>query len=351
MTEKLTSSRQYYLAQSLFWGGYLLLNLMFMGLYFNQVSWTSILVSTVLSVLLFGASHGLRFLFHKYAKEWNLTKTSLNLAWLLPFAAVLVQTLLFVIIGFGIYALALSTAGLQRYTFGTFMGYTMNTCIMLVLWSTFYLLRVELRKRRHAEVAQLQLQLALKDAELQFLRGQINSHFLFNALNNLRSLIREDAERARAGLNDLAALLRGLLQIDAVKKVKLREELEWVKGYLALEALQFENRLQTEFNIDNQLLDQELPPLILQTLVENAVKHGIAARRAGGTIHISASKMNARSWQLVVPNPLPERTSPHAGNGIGLDNARQRLRLAYGERDTLKLETGEHVTACVELPL
>ena len=350
MIEPRSTTRRYCLAQLIFWGGYLLLNLMFMNFYFNQVSRPSIVVSTVLSVLLFGVSHGLRFLFHKYAKNWSLTKISLNLAWILPFEAVVVQVLLFVIISFGIYAKSIGTDGLQRYTLGTFMGYTMNTCIMLVMWSTFYLLRVELRKRRHAEVAQLQLQLALKDAELQFLRGQINSHFLFNALNNLRSLIREDAERARTGLNDLAVLLRGLLHIDPAKKVKLADELEWVRGYLALEALQFERRLRTEFKIDEGLLNHEVPPLILQTLVENAVKHGIAARRDGGEIGIAAQRAGNDCWRLIVTNPNADRAVAHQGNGIGLMNTRQRLTLAYGEKASLTLTMGDVVTATVQIP-
>jgi signal transduction histidine kinase len=350
MTEVPTASRQYYLAQSLFWGGYILLNLVFMSLW-GQTSTLAIPIFLVLSILLMASSHGLRCLYQRFATNWSLLKTALNLAWLLPIMSLLAQYLLYVLITVGVRLLSVNTDGMPRGSVGVFIGYSMNVCIMLVLWSTFYLLRVELRKRRNAEIVQLQLQLALKDAELQFLRGQINSHFLFNALNNLRSLIREDAERARNGLNDLASLLRGLLHVDPARKVKLKDELEWVKGYLALEALQFETRLQTEFMIDESLLNQELPPLILQTLVENAIRHGIAARRDGGVVHISARKLNDQRWQLRVTNPLPEHVSAHAGNGIGLSNARQRLQLAYGDQARLSLEFGVQVIATVELPL
>src|SRR5690606_35913235 len=124
-----------------------------------------------------------------------------------------------------------------------------------------------------------QNEIRLRELELQFLRSQINSHFLFNALNNIRALILEDTSAARQALSDLATLLRGLMQSEHKQTVPLREELEWVQGYLALESLQFEQRLQFDLDIDSTLLDASLPPMLLQTLVENAIKHGIARRR------------------------------------------------------------------------
>jgi len=349
MTES-TSTRQYYLAQFLFWSAYFLLNMVFVKV---GVQWHPIypVIFLVLSLLLFTATHALRWIYKKKAYTWPLRKTILNLVWALPVTAVLIQWLLFTLVFIVISVFAIDATGAQRSTVGGFVTYVMNTWIMLVLWCTVYLFRVEFRKRREAEVAHWKLQSEVKEAELQFLRSQINSHFLFNALNNLRSLIREDAERARAGLNDLAALLRGLLHVDPSKKVKLKDELEWVKGYLALEALQFENRLRTEFNIDDKLLNQELPPLILQTLVENAIKHGIAARRDGGVVGISAKSISDKKWQLIVTNPGADRAGTHQGNGIGLKNTRQRLSIAYGDQASLALQIGDVVIATVELPL
>ena len=229
--------------------------------------------------------------------------------------------------------------------------YAINYCIMLGLWCTIYLLRAEFQKRRNSEIAHWQLQAQLKENELQFLRSQINSHFLFNAINNLRTLINEDPQAARAGLASLSVLLRGLLQHDGQQLVSLREELEWVQGYLSLESLQFENRLRTTIEADDTLLTAKLPPLILQTLVENAIKHGIAARRAGGHLTITIKKMDLANWKITVTNPLPEFQPPHQGNGIGLRNARERLQLAFGNNANLMLEITEQVTATVEMPL
>lgn len=340
----------YIRAQLLFWSGYFFLNLIFMGLWgVSSPFFTMIFVA--LSIVLGLLSHGFRHLFKTYAKDWTLLKISLNLMWLIPIAALSAQLALFILI-LAITTLAPASAvGAQPTSTGGLLGYAMNYCILLTLWSTIYLLRAEFHKRRNSEIAHWQLQAQLKENELQFLRSQINSHFLFNAINNLRSLVKEDAEAARAGLASLSVLLRGLLQTDGQQLVTLREEMEWVKGYLSLEALQFENRLTTSITVDESLQTAKLPPLILQTLVENAIKHGIAARRAGGHLQIDIKKINLTHWQIKVINPLPEFQPTHQGNKIGLRNARERLQLAFNDNASLQLDIAEQVTATVEIPL
>jgi LytS/YehU family sensor histidine kinase len=270
---------------------------------------------------------------------------------LIPLAALTIQIVLHLLI-YAVFALAPEhSAGIHPFSASSFVLYTFNTAFMLALWSMLYLLRSEFKKRRETEIAHWRDQAKLREIELQFLRSQINSHFLFNSLNNLRALILEDPHAARKGLADLATLLRGLLQAEAHTTVPLREELDWVRGYLALEALQFEQRLQYEFAIDDSLLDAKVPPLLVQTLVENAIKHGIAGRRTGGLVSLRAQRLNDSEWQLEVENPAAELPALHQGNGIGLANARERLAIAFGERATLELQLGEHVVARVCMPL
>lgn len=345
------STTQYIRAQLLFWGVYFVLNLLFMRLWGVHLTPFIILMFLWLSIVLGGISHGFRYLYKTRAQHWTLLKTSLHLIWLIPAAALIAQ----IIVSSFIYSLHTLTPqiaeGAQPVSAGGLLGYTINYCILLGLWSTIYLLRSEFKKRRNSEIAYWQVQAQLKENELQFLRSQINSHFLFNAINNLRSLVKEDAEAARNGLASLSVLLRGLLQTDGQQLVTLREEMEWVKGYLSLEALQFENRLTTEIALDENLLTAKLPSLILQTLVENAIKHGIAARRAGGHLRIDIKKINLTHWQIKVINPLPEFQPTHQGNKIGLRNARERLQLAFGDKANLNLDIAEQVTATVEIPL
>ncbi len=346
-----THSTHYIRAQLLFWSTYLVLNLLLMRLWGAHLTPFIVWMFLALSVVLGLITHGFRKLYKRYAKDRSLLNTSLHLVWLVPASALLAQVLVSGFI-FSLYKLVPNlTAGAQPVSTGGLLGYTINYCILLGLWCTIYLLRAEFNKRRSSEIAYWQLQAQLKENELQFLRSQINSHFLFNAINNLRSLVKEDAEQAREGLANLSILLRGLLHNDGQQLVSLREEMEWVRGYLSLEALQFENRLTTSIDLDESLLMAKLPPLILQTLVENAIKHGIAARRSGGHLQISIQKINSTHWQIKVTNPPPEFQPTHDGNKIGLRNARERLQLAFGNNAKLNLDIAEQVTSTVEIPL
>lgn len=342
--------RQYLLAQGMFWGSYLLLNIVFAVLW-NSFSTASIGIFISLSLMLVLASHYLRALYLRRQQTLSFLRVCLHACWLIPLTALSIQILLHGLI-YSVVAFApVQVTGIQPYSTNSFVLYSFNTAFMLALWSMLYLLRHEFKRRRNAEIAHWRDQAKLREIELQFLRSQINSHFLFNSLNNLRALILEDPQAARQGLTDLATLLRGLLQAEAHITVPLREELDWVRGYLALEALQFEQRLCYEFLIDDSLLDAKVPPLLVQTLVENAIKHGIAGRRQGGLVSLRVQRLNNSMWQLEVENPPAELPSQHQGNGIGLTNARERLAMAFGERATLELQQGETVIARADLPL
>jgi len=345
------TTQRYLIAQCAFWCSYGVLNLIFMGLWGATLSPFLTILFIALSLILGLITHGFRHLYKTYANNWTLLKVGLNLIWLIPLAALVAQFILFIFIWALITLFPATAAGAQPTSTGGMIGYTINYCIMLGLWCTIYLLRTEIQKRRNSEIAHWQLQAQLKENELQFLRSQINSHFLFNAINNLRSLVKEDAEQAREGLANLSVLLRGLLNNDSQQLVSLREEMEWVRGYLSLEALQFENRLSTTIEVDENLLTAKLPPLILQTLVENAIKHGIAARRTGGNLTITIKKTTPTHWQIKVINPLPEFQPTHQGNKIGLHNAHERLQIAFGEQASLNIDIAEQVTATVEMPL
>ncbi len=345
----LHTSNIYLAVQLTFWGGYFLINLLFVGVsgYYTH---SSALIFLLLSLLLGFASHGLRKLYHRYAQQLSTLHLGLHLCWLLPITALVVQTLLHCLIFLSIQWLGPSN-NIQPVSVGSFIGYSINTGIMLMLWSILYLFQREFKQRRETEIAHWRDQAKLRDMELQFLRSQINSHFLFNSINNLRALILEDPQAARQGLSDLATLLRGLLQVDSKMTVSLREELDWVRGYLALESLQFEQRLSYAFQIDERLLDEKVPPLLLQTLVENAVKHGIARRRAGGHIQINAQRLSPSHWQLEITNPAAELPAEHSGQSIGLTNTHARLAAAFGNQAKFDLAFGVSVRARVDLPL
>ncbi len=199
----------------------------------------------------------------------------------------------------------------------------------------------------------------MKEAELRALKAQVNPHFLFNSLNSLRALIDEDAPRAREVVTRLANMLRYSLQSGQLETVSLDEELRTVEDYLALEQIRHEGRLRVRWAVDEPARVLPVPPMLLQTLVENAVKYGISTRREGGEVVVWA-KVEGQVLDIRVSNPgelaSPGNTSSaKAGSstGVGLRNASERLKLLYGDRAVLRLVEGPAgcVTAEVSIPL
>ncbi len=224
--------------------------------------------------------------------------------------------------------------------------------MMFGLWSAFYFGFGLLEQRRESELARLQLEKALKVAELRALKSQLHPHFLFNSLNSVRALIPEDPERAAAAVNQLARILRHGLVAGREETVTFARELEAVEDYLALEELRLAERLTVVRDIAADAKSSVVPVMLLQVLVENAIKHGIAELPEGGTLGITAMK-EGEALVLVVVNPRPETPPPDDGNsGVGLVNTRERLKLIFGETATLELDLGERqVTARARIPL
>jgi two-component system, LytTR family, sensor kinase len=187
--------------------------------------------------------------------------------------------------------------------------------------------------RQQMEASQLNEQLA--KAQLSALRQQIEPHFLFNSLNSIAGLVREGAnDRAVSMIARLSDLLRHTLQTTHRQQVELGEELEVVSKYLEIEKTRFAERLRVEVDVPSDLLHARVPSLILQPLVENAVKHGIAKRVQGGTITITAAQSNGK-LTLCVSNDGPAFAANWEKKGIGLQNVRDRLATLYGDAGEL----------------
>jgi hypothetical protein len=209
-----------------------------------------------------------------------------------------------------------------------------HTAVVLV-WSGIYLTVHYLQGLRAAETEKWKLELAVRDTELRALRAQLNPHFLFNSLNSLRGLIAEDPARAQDAVTGLAALLRSALLSSRAKTVTLGRELEATRSYLDLEALRFEARLRYQIEVDPAALEHPVPPMLVQTLVENGIKHGIARLPDGGVVRIEARKRPHDLFIRVTnTGTLPDSDEP---DGIGMANSLERLRLIFGDRAQLVL--------------
>jgi signal transduction histidine kinase len=176
-------------------------------------------------------------------------------------------------------------------------------------------------------------------AEIRALRAQINPHFLFNTLNVLANLIHSDPAKAERVTEELAGIFRYALESTRVEWVTLADEMEFLESYLAIEKARFEERLSYTFDVDAEARTLKIPPMIVQPLVENAVKHGIAPKVDGGSVKVSAHALSADFIIEVEDSGAGRRGgSRQGGTGIGLKNVRERLLQLYGEAGVLKLE-------------
>ena len=202
--------------------------------------------------------------------------------------------------------------------------------ILYCLLSIAHYLAIEFQRARAAERRELESQLAAQEAELRMLRTQIDPHFLFNSLNSISALTSQNPARAREMTLQLAEFFRHTLGLEAHRKVTLEEEAALLTHFLAIEKVRFGARLTVDMQIDEGARACLLPPMILQPLVENAVKHGIGHLPEGGTLRIVAQRAGSL-LQLQVENDIDDALPPPAaGKGIGLANVRQRLATLYG---------------------
>ena|SRR5579863_4486612 len=227
-----------------------------------------------------------------------------------------------------------------------------NLAVVFLLWNGCYFGVLAVRERKSRALREAELGRALQASELRLLKSQLNPHFLFNALNTVRALIAEEPERAQSAVTELARTLRYTLGSGQGELVTLEQELATVQDYLALEALRLGERLRVELNVASPARELQIPVMLLQTLVENAIKHGIAELPAGGVLRIGAWTAGG-ALLLEVENPRPEPRAAHTPEGIGMTNAQRRLQLLFGPEATLNLDLSQPARALarVSLPL
>jgi two-component system, LytTR family, sensor kinase len=223
--------------------------------------------------------------------------------------------------------------------------------ILCGLWLLIYMVWHYVEKNRKDREDRLRLEAMVKELELKTIKSHINPHFIFNALNSIRALVDENPGRARTAITELSNILRSSMQAEKSETVPLEKEMDIVKDYLALEQMRFEDRLKIEYEIDDDTLDQQVPPMMVQTLVENAIKHGISKQINGGVIKIYSDFVN-NHYELKVQNTGRLNGTINA-NGFGLKSTQDRLKLLFGpnSRFGIKEVNGQMVEVKVELPV
>lgn len=222
---------------------------------------------------------------------------------------------------------------------------------LLLMWNAIYFMYHFIIKTRKQELDTIKLEALVRQLELNTIKAHINPHFIFNSLNGIRALIDENPERARTAITQLSTILRSSLSAEKAETVSLEQELRIVKDYLALESMRFEDRLKIGFNVDEKTLANPVPPMMLQTLVENAIKHGISKQVKGGVINI-VSDIKQNQHELVVQN-TGHLNGYDKNGGFGIASTKDRLNLLYGGKASFEIKQldEELVEAKVLMPV
>ena len=348
---KLNRLQIYWISQVTGWSFYVVINLIIIAS-FEELSWQRILVWIFLAFVGIFFTHLLRKVIRK--KNW----LNLQLKSIIPrvlFASIITGGIIYAFV----FAASHLAGTMQQHEFNIArpISGVVNLSGITLLWCLIYFIVHYMENYKKKEIESLIWEAAVKDYELRTLKSQLNPHFMFNAMNSIRALIEEDPESAKVAITKLSNILRYSLQMERVERVPLEDEIETVRNYLDLERMRFEDRLKYKLDIDRSSEKVEIPPMMIQTLVENGIKHGVSKRTQGGEIKLKSkvhSTANGSKLKIEIRNSghLSEEQLKNS-NGFGVSNTKHRLNLLFGEHAnfSIKNENGETVLAEVEIPI
>ena len=229
---------------------------------------------------------------------------------------------------------------------------------MVIFWCAFFLFRgidYYQKYRKHEQTA-ARLEVQLANAQLSALRMQLNPHFLFNAMNSISSLMRMDIDAADRMLEQLSCLMRITLERGDAQFIPLRDEMEFIETYLAMQAQRYAGRVEQTLSVDPELYDALVPSMLLQPIVENSYVHGLSRINANGELSIVVRREGKNMHVSVVNSGTGlkvEQSMQPNGHGVGLANVKDRLRLHYGETSSLSIVEldPQRVQVTIQLPL
>ncbi len=343
--EKWSDKKLYWVTQLSGWLFFTIINLIIIAA-FGRFNWQNVVVF----IVIFIAGLILTHYFRHYIKKNH---------WInLPIKKLLPRVLLAsFIIGSIIYAAAFGS----DYALGQFksdefriaspLAGIINLSGVIAIWSLIYFSFHYFQNYKRAEIESYIWEAAVKDFELKTLKSQLNPHFMFNALNSIRALIDEDPKSAQTAVTKLSNILRYSLKIERNETVPLDEEMRTVADYLALEAIRLEERIKYNIFVDPKSSKIEIPPMMIQTLVENGIKHGIAKRTNGGEIFVTTKLENSNLCIHIKNTGQIEDDLLKQSNGFGISNTKQRLNLIYGDAAKFEIKNNSDETVSVEITI
>jgi two-component system LytT family sensor kinase len=326
---------KYWLCQLGGWGINAAITVFFyLTLAINRIDkfYLALLVSVVLGILF---THGMRHVIRKYSFLEKPIRKQIFLFLLvtLIFSSVYALTDISVEKILHIKTITNPNISLLNEIVRTFFNYF----FIFLIWNLIYFIFHYVERNTKQEMDTLRLQSLVKELELKTIKSHINPHFIFNALNSIRALVDENPSRARTAITELSNILRSSMQTEKLETVSLETELSIVKDYLALEQMRFEERLKIELEIEHKTLACPVPPMMLQTIAENAIKHGISKKINGGVIKI-ISKINNQQHELIVQNTGQYTEQTNSEEGFGIRSIIDRLNLVHQGKATFEIK-------------
>lgn len=248
---------------------------------------------------------------------------------------------------FGI-ELSLNIAGAKHQDLVTIAGNILNLAFVLFFWSLFYFSFHYIENYKKAEIENLKWEASINEIELNKLKSQLNPHFMFNAMNSIRALVDENPGKSKDAITQLSNILRNTLQMGKNKVIPFEEELKIVNDYLALESIRYEERLKTNVDIHPDSKQFYVPPLMIQTLVENGIKHGVSKLTAGGALEIKTEIRDDKLY-VFIRNSGQLDLQKESESGFGIKNTLQRLKLLYGKSASMNISNEDNKTVLTEL--
>ena len=275
--------------------------------------------------------------------------TLLNIPKLIP--KVIIAVLIFSILSQGMYYLGARVMLLRPTSFELLeVSMILNWTVLISIWSIIYFAYQFFERYRNEEIKNLKWQASKNEIELNKLKSQLNPHFIFNSMNSIRALIDEDPIKAKRSVTQLANILRNTLMMGRKKTVLFEEEMAIVNDYIELEKTRYEERLKCNSEIQEEAYSYQIPSLMIQTLVENGIKHGISKLPNGGVIDLRAVVIDGKLI-IEIENTGELVNNSEPVTGFGIINTTQRLNLLYGDQATFDIFNSDHHTVITKVVL
>lgn len=320
----------YWNCQFIGWSLYVAVNLLFFNL-----SYTINIKDVLLFLIWLPLGVSITHIYRYFIIKFNILKR--NIFSQIPFVLIasLFMSVIFFIVNIGVvYLFSNNTDDIDLIAATSKI---LSLLLIFIVWSVIYFGFHFFDNYKKTEIQNLKLEANSKEIELNKLKSQLNPHFMFNSMNSIRALIDEEPKKAKVAVTQLSNILRNTLMMHKNKFISLEEEINLVTDYLELEHVRFEERLKYSIDIDEQTRSLQIPPMMIQTLVENGIKHGISKFTEGGEINI-ISKKNNNQYTIQIINTGQIQEQNNSSSGVGVENTKERLELLFGKNAEFKLQ-------------